>query len=49
MEKDRQEGAWTDFNRLFERYFLKEGFSAEPRETEAIPDEEERQEVLFRT
>jgi 3'-5' exoribonuclease len=23
MEKDRQEGAWTDFNRLFERYFLK--------------------------
>jgi 3'-5' exoribonuclease len=23
MEKDRQEGNWTDFNRLFERYFLK--------------------------
>ena len=23
MERDRQEGAWTDFNRLFERYFLK--------------------------
>jgi len=23
MEKDRQEGVWTDFNRLFERYFLK--------------------------
>lgn len=23
MEKDRQEGAWTDFNRLFGRYFLK--------------------------
>ena len=23
MEKDRQDGAWTDFNRLFERYFLK--------------------------
>ena len=23
MEKDRQEGSWTDFNRLFERYFLK--------------------------
>ena len=49
MEKDRQEGAWTDFNRLFERYFLKEGFSAESRERDAIPDEEEKQEVLFRT
>lgn len=23
MDRDRQEGAWTDFNRLFERYFLK--------------------------
>ncbi|MBN1104072.1 MAG: HD domain-containing protein [Deltaproteobacteria bacterium] len=23
MERDRQEGNWTDFNRLFERYFLK--------------------------
>jgi 3'-5' exoribonuclease len=49
MEKDRQEGAWTDFNRLFERYFLKEGFSAEPRERGAIRDEEDKQEVLFRT
>lgn len=49
MEKDRQKGAWTDFNRLFERYFLKEGFSAEPRGRDAIPDEEEKQEVLFRT
>ena len=23
MEKDRRDGTWTDFNRLFERYFLK--------------------------
>jgi hypothetical protein len=23
MKKDRQEGAWKDFSRLFERYFLK--------------------------
>ena len=23
MEKDRQEGSWTDYNRLFDRYFLK--------------------------
>jgi 3'-5' exoribonuclease len=49
MEKDRQEGAWTHFNRLFERYFLKEGFSAESRGREATPHEEEKQEVLFRT
>ncbi|MBW1912264.1 MAG: HD domain-containing protein, partial [Deltaproteobacteria bacterium] len=27
MEKDRQEGAWTDFNRLFERYLLKGSIS----------------------
>jgi 3'-5' exoribonuclease len=49
MEKDRQEGAWTDFNRLFERYFLKEVFSAGQRGRDAIPDEEDKQEVLFRT
>jgi 3'-5' exoribonuclease len=49
MEKDRQEGAWTDFNRLFERYFLKEGFSAGQRGRDAVHDEEERQEVLFRS
>ncbi|VBB41725.1 HDIG domain protein [uncultured Desulfatiglans sp.] len=23
MERDRQEGAWTEFNRMFERFFLK--------------------------
>ncbi len=31
MDKDQQEGAWTDFNRLFERYFLK-GVIAPPLE-----------------
>ncbi len=49
MEKDRQEGAWTDFNRLFERYFLKEGISTEQKARDTLPTEEERQEVLFRT
>jgi len=41
MDKDQQEGAWTDFNRLFERYFLKgtlapslEEKSEESRETD---------------
>ena len=48
MVKDRQEGAWTDFNRLFERYFLKEGISAEQKGRDTLPTEEERQEVLFR-
>jgi 3'-5' exoribonuclease len=25
MDRDRQEGSWTEFNRLFDRYFLKSG------------------------
>ena len=48
MEKDRQEGAWTDFNRLFERYFLKEGISAKGTGSDPVSSEEERQEVLFK-
>ena len=47
MKQDRREGAWTDFNRLFGRYFLKGNISlveegAVDRET---PDE--RQRTLF--
>ena len=49
MEKDRQEGAWTDFNRLFERYFLKEGMTTKRTGTDALPSEADRQEMLFRT
>ena len=49
MEKDRQEGAWTDFNRLFERYFLKEGVTATQTGKDALPSEADRQEMLFRT
>lgn len=47
MEKDRQEGAWTDFNRLFERYFLKGKIL--PVEEEADEGEQQavRQETLF--
>ena len=47
MERDRHEGAWTDFNRLFERYFLKGLIPVVEEETGAGPREEERQEVLF--
>jgi 3'-5' exoribonuclease len=29
MDRDRQEGAWTDFNRMYERFFLKGGIVME--------------------
>jgi 3'-5' exoribonuclease len=41
MEKDRREGAWTDFNRLFDRYFLK----GEILSIEKDPDETGRTDV----
>jgi 3'-5' exoribonuclease len=44
MAKDRQEGDWTDFNRLFERYFLKSKIQAEEKREE---DFEDRQKGLF--
>jgi len=47
MERDQQEGAWTGFNRLLERYFLK----GEILPVEEESDEEEpralKQETLF--
>lgn len=47
MEKDRQAGRWTDFNRLFERYFLKGRISSADDKNEAPPREESRQRGLF--
>ena len=47
MEKDRQEGTWTDFNRLYERYFFKGEVSME-EERGAGARAEERQERLFK-
>ena len=47
MEKDRQDGAWTDFNRMFRKYFLK---SAMPLTLETEKNEEtkdDRQGMLF--
>ncbi len=41
MEKDRQDGSWTDFNRLFERYFLKGAIFSDKEKT----DEEEKEDV----
>jgi 3'-5' exoribonuclease len=47
MERDRQEGAWTDFNRLFERYFLKGKILEAEEGTDTGPLEDDRQKVLF--
>ena len=52
MEQDRQEGAWTDFNRLFGRYFLKGDLATveeEPPDTEASKEEKSdlQQRTLF--
>ncbi len=34
MDRDRQEGAWTEFNRLFERFFLKGAIQEETAATD---------------
>jgi len=47
IEKDRQEGRWTDFNRLFDRYFLKGRVLSADDKNEAPPQEESRQRGLF--
>jgi 3'-5' exoribonuclease len=47
IEKDRQEGRWTDFNRLFDRYFLKDRMSSTDDKNEAPQPEEGRQRGLF--
>ena len=47
MEKDRQEGAWTDFNRLFERYFLKGEILPVERESDDRGGTVESQQTLF--
>jgi len=49
MAKDRQEGAWTDFNRLFGRHFLKGTVDSVSEEEESIDRDEvdNRQGSLF--
>lgn len=48
MESDRKEGNWTEFNRLFERYFLKGGLMAEAQQRMDEPSQEgEIQQGLF--
>ncbi|MBW2028112.1 MAG: HD domain-containing protein [Deltaproteobacteria bacterium] len=48
MERDQKEGAWTEFNRLFERYFLKGSVpEAEEEEAPRARREDNRQKALF--
>ena len=48
MDRDRQEGDWTEFNRLFDRYFLKSGvMSAAVERIDTPAREEEIQHGLF--
>jgi 3'-5' exoribonuclease len=47
MERDRQEGPWTDFNRMFERYFLKGKIGSFEAESEGESQREKRQQTLF--
>ncbi|MBN2032588.1 MAG: HD domain-containing protein [Deltaproteobacteria bacterium] len=42
MERDRQEGNWTEFNRLFDRYFMKSGIMSaafEKPDSQGRPEE----------
>jgi 3'-5' exoribonuclease len=48
MAKDQKEGAWTDFNRMFERYFLKGHMAPPPEEkSEERSETDRRQGTLF--
>jgi len=47
IEKDRQEGSWTEFNRLFERYFLKGRILRNDEKTDQEEPKAERQRGLF--
>jgi 3'-5' exoribonuclease len=49
MDRDRQEGNWTEFNRLFERYFLKGQTGDREERKEERPPEREKQRALFST
>jgi len=47
MERDRKEGVWTDFNQLFERYFLKENILSFEEKSDNSKGTNERQGTLF--
>jgi 3'-5' exoribonuclease len=47
MERDRKEGVWTDFNQMFERYFLKAKILPKDDKSDDSKGIDERQRVLF--
>ena len=47
MARDRQEGTWTDYHRLFDRYLLKGKISVYEGNREPVSLGEERQKALF--
>ena len=47
MERDGHEGGWTDFNRLFERYFFKDRIQMMEGKTENSPSMDDDQKRLF--
>jgi 3'-5' exoribonuclease len=48
LKDDRQEGSWTAFNQLFQRYLFKGSATAEAdKKREGIPSKESDQPYLF--
>lgn len=47
MDKDKREGGWTDFNRLFDRYFLKGEILPIEKKSDKTTQTDGRQESLF--
>lgn len=47
MERDQHEGDWTDFNRLFSRYLLKEDLSEPDVDSAPARPRDDKQQVLF--
>ena len=47
MGKDPHEGVWTDFNKLFQRYFLKGAIPGPEEKKSPIHNQDDRQKVLF--
>lgn len=47
IEKDKQEGSWSEYNKLFERFFLKGKISGNENKAEPNDDAEDPQKKLF--
>ncbi len=47
MDRDRQEGSWTEYNRLFHKYLFKRPLPATPERNETAAAENHQQGMLF--